>query len=369
MTPTLIQPLLNPIDIGDLKLTNRISMAPMTRGRATNTGMIPEQIQAVYYGQRASAGLIITEGTWVNKQSVGYNNVPGIFTAEQVKGWKAVTAAIHEKGGKVFSQLGHTGTFSHPDYLNGELPVAPSAINPGLTVYTPAGPQPTVTPQALTAEQIKQTVADYKKAAQNAKDAGFDGQELHVQHPSIISQFLSDNLNRRTDEYGGTIENKTRFLFEVLDAVKEVWGANRVSIKIWPYLSYSAIPGQPEEMLPTYSYLADRLNKYELAFLHILDHTDPSTTAEELKTRNVFAHFRTIYKGIIMGSGSFDQEKGNKLIAGGTVDLVSFGTLFIANPDLPERFKRNTTLNDGDPASYMSGEEKGYTDYSFLDTL
>lgn len=361
------QPLLAPIQIGDLKLTNRIAMSPMTRGRVNDPGLAPGELQALYYGQRASAGLIITEGTWVNKQSIGFNNVPGIFTAEQVNGWKKVTGAVHEKGGRIFLQLGHVGAVSHPDFLDGALPFGPSAVNINMNAYTPTGPQPTVVPKAMTVEEIKQTVADYKQAAQNALEAGFDGIEIHSQHPSLSSQFLSDYMNRRTDEYGGSIENKARFLFEVLDAVTAVWGENRVSIKLNPYISYVTTEGKPEETLPTYSYVANRLNDYKLAYLHILNQPDPSTTAEELAERDMYAYFRTQYKGLIMATGGFNQEKGNDLLAKGHADLVSFGTLFISNPDLSERFSRNLPLNEGDPGTYMFGDEKGYTDYAFID--
>lgn len=369
MIEIIDQPIINPIVIGELELPNRIVMAPMTRGRVANAAMIPERMQAIYYGQRASAGLIITEGTWVNEQAIGFNNVPGIFTAAQADGWKAVTTEVHEKGGKIFLQLGHVGSLSHPDFFKGELPVAPSAVNPNSTSYPPTGPQPTTVPRALSIEEIKQTVQDYKKASQYAKDAGFDGVEIHAQHPSIISQFLSNRLNTRTDEYGGTLENKSRFLLEILNEVTAVWGPKRVSVKMIPYLSYAEIPGDSEENLETYTYVANRLNDYDLAFLHILNHADPAVNAEELAARNVFGHFRAVYHGVIMASGGFNQEKANELLNENSADMVSFGTLFIANPDLPERFKRNLPLNEGRPDSYMFGNEKGYTDYAFADQI
>lgn len=362
---SLKKSLLTPLDLGSITLTSRIAMAPMTRGRAHNENHVPTALLEKYYAQRSTAGLIITEGTWTSKQAIGFMHVPGIFTTEQAEGWKRVTQAVHQKGGIIFSQLGHVGILSHPDYLNGELPAGPSAVNPGVISHTPDGPKDTVTAREMTVAEIKQTVLDYKNAAQHAKNAGFDGIELHAQSPSILSQFMSDTLNKRTDEYGGSLENKTRLLFEVLDAVTEVWGNHRISVRVNPYLNFSKDPQAPENPLPLYEYVIKKLDNYQLAFLHILDWVPPGVSKEEQEARKIYQTVRPWYKGLIMANGGLTKEKANHLISTGLVDLVSFGNLYIANPDLVQRFKDDLILNEGDPATFITGDEKGYVDYPF----
>jgi N-ethylmaleimide reductase len=362
-----VKPLLQPIRLGALQLDNRMAMASMTRGRVKNQAIAPTALQARYYAQRASAGLILSEGTWISRQAIGYGDVPGIFTDEQVAGWQLVTEAVHGAGGKIFLQLGHAGSISHPHFNDGAIPVGPSAVNPNLAVYPATGRQPTVTPRALSKVEIRQVVLDYRLAAQNAIKAGFDGIEIHAQHPSLISQFLSDTLNRRSDAYGGSIPNKARFLFEVLEAVLEVWGSKRVSVRINPFLSYSGNVAEPEPTLPTYAYVAERLNAYDLAFLHLMDRPEPGVPAEVYRQRKVFETFRPLYKGLVMANGGLTPQTANELIRSGTADLVSFGTLYIANPDLVYRFVHGLPLAAPDPATYFTGDENGYTDYPAID--
>ena len=359
------QPLLEEYQIGDLKLKNRVVMASLTRGRATNAGLVPTHLMAEYYAQRASAGLILSEGTWVNPQSIGFINVPGIYTREQIEGWKLVTKAVHDKGGLIFSQLGHIGSASHPDFFNGELPAGPSAINPQTKSFTPEGFKDTLTPRELTVAEIRQTVQDYKQAAKNAKEAGFDGIEIHAIVGMLIPQFLSLGTNKRTDEYGGSIENRARIIFEILDAIMEVWDSTRVAIKFMPAaLSNVGIVLPDEDTIPLYQYILKKLNDYNLAYLHIVGPAEDltGTPVEPLQT-DYFSHFRHHYKGRLMANLGFTQESGNAILKEGTADLVSFGAPFIANPDLPKRFRDNLPLSEGNRDTYYSGGENGYTDY------
>ncbi|CAM4011285.1 N-ethylmaleimide reductase [Pedobacter westerhofensis] len=360
------QPLLEEYQIGDLKLKNRVVMASLTRGRATNAGLVPTPLMAEYYAQRASAGLILSEGTWMNAQSIGFTNVPGIYTKEQVEGWKLVTKAVHDKAGLIFSQLGHIGSASHPDFFNGELPVGPSAINPQTRSFTPEGFKDSLTPRELSIADIKRTIEDYRQAAQNAKDAGFDGVEVHAIAGMLIPQFLSAATNQRTDEYGGSIEKRARIVFDILDAITEVWDSSRVAIKFMPVaLSSVGIMTPDEETIPTFQYILKKLSGYNLAFLHIAGPAEDLTgTAVEALQDNYFSHFRRNYSGRLMANLGFTQESGNAILKEGTADLVSFGAAFIANPDLAERFEHHLPLSESDRDTYYAGGEKGYTDYS-----
>ncbi|GAB2698658.1 alkene reductase [Mucilaginibacter koreensis] len=361
----IAHPLLAEYQLGDLKLKNRVVMASMTRGRATNAGLVPTPLMAEYYAQRASAGLILSEGTWVNSKSIGFINVPGIYTQEQVDGWKLVTQAVHDKGGLIFSQLGHIGSASHPDHLNGELPAGPSAINPQARSFTPEGFKETLTPREMTVAEIKQTVQDYKQAAQNAKAAGFDGVEVHAQSGMLIPQFLSLAVNHRTDEYGGSIENRARIVFEILDAITEVWDSTRVAIKFTPVaISSVGIVTPDEETIPMYQYILKKLNDYNLAYLHIAGPADDlSGTPWEVLLDNYFSHFRRNYNGRLMANLGFTQESANQILEEGNADLVSFGIPFIANPDLVERFMYHLPLSESNRETYYTGGESGYTDY------
>ncbi|PWB24119.1 alkene reductase [Flavobacterium sp. HTF] len=359
------QILLEEYQLGDLKLKNRMVMSSLTRGRAANKGLVPTSLMAEYYAQRASAGLILSEGTWVSSKSIGFINVPGIYTPEQIEGWKMVTKAVHDKGGLIFSQLGHIGSASHPDFFDGELPVGPSAINPQTRSYTPEGFKDSLTPREFTVPEIKQTIQDYKKAAQNAKLAGFDGIEIHAQAGMLIPQFLSLATNVRTDEYGGSIENRSKIIFEILDAVLEVWDSTRVAIKFTPAaISNVGIMCPDEQTIPTFQYILKKLNDYDLAYLHIVGPAEDLTgTAVEILQDNYFSHFRNNYSGRLMVNLGFTQESANAILSDGTADLVSFGVPFIANPDLAERFRYNLPLSNSNPATYYVDGEDGYTNY------
>jgi len=362
--------LLEEYQLGDLKLKNRVIMAPMTRGRATNPNLIPTPLMAKYYAQRASAGLIITEGTWVSSKSIGFINVPGIYTEKQVEGWKLVTKAVHDKGGLIFSQLGHIGSATHPDHLNGDLPAGPSAINPESQSFTPQGFKDTLTPREFTVDEIKQTIQDYKQASQNAKNAGFDGIEVHAQAGMLIPQFLSLATNERSDEYGGSIENRARIIFEILDEIIKVWDSTRVAIRFTPVIyNHVGIVVPDEETIPMFQYIMKKLNDYNLAFVHIVGPTlDLSTTPVAALQNDYYSHFRYHYSGRVMANQGFTQETANTILNEDKADLVSFGQLFIANPDLVERFKYKLPLSEPNLDTYYTGEEKGYTDYLKADS-
>lgn len=359
------QPLLQPYLSTALQLSNRIVMASLTRGRATNKELAPTELHAAYYSQRASAGLILTESAWVSEKAISFINIPGIYSEAQIKGWQLVTNAVHEQQGKIFLQIAHSGSVSHPYFFNGELPKGPSAINPQEKVFTPSGFTDTVTPDAFTLEEIKATIAAYKLAALHAKQAGFDGIELHAQLFTLVPQFLSAITNQRTDEYGGSIENRSRLLFELLDTVKEVYPANRIGVKFTPAAFNNGIIKPDEHTLPTYAYILNKLNEEDLAYVQIVGPViDLKGTVLEELSDNFFGYFRKLYKGTLMANAGFDQESANALIASGQADLVSFGKHYIANPDLKERFEYNVPLAVADQNTYYAGEEKGYTDYT-----
>lgn len=358
------QPLFAAFQLGDLELQNRVIMSSLTRARATNSELAPTALMATYYAQRASAGLIIAESTWVSAKAVGFIHVPGIFTQAQVKGWKEVTKAVHAKGGKIFLQMAHSGAASHPDFFEGDIPRGPSAINPQLTTYTPTGPKDTVTPVAFTTAEIRETIDDYRKAAVNAKAAGFDGVELHAQIFALIPQFLSVATNQRTDEYGGSIENRARLLFEILDALKQVWNSKRIGVKFTPTAFNPGILQPDEHTIPMYRYIMEKLNEYDLGYLHLVGPaTDLTGTAIEHMQDNYFHQARDIYKGTLMANRGFTSETANKIIAADHADLVSFGMDFIANPDLVKRLANNLPLAKPDTTTFYAGAEKGYTDY------
>ena len=362
----MAQPLLKPITLHDLKLDNRVIMAPMTRSRADNPGNVPTDLMATYYAQRAGAGLIISEGSQISKQGVGYINTPGIHSPEQVQGWKKVTRAVHREEGKIFLQLWHVGRMSHPDFHDGELPVAPSALNPNAKSFTPQGFKDTVTPRALTVEEIKQIVQDFRNAAQNAMEAGFDGVEIHASNGYLLAQFFVSTANIRTDEYGGSIENRARILFEVLDAVQEVVPIERVGVRLNPSLHEAFGITLNEDTIPTYDYIIKKLNDYKLAYLHL---SEPFTDVSEVPHAepHIAKRYRPMYRGNLMINGGFTQEKGNGVIEAGEADMVSYGTLFISNPDLPQRFAQNAELQEPDKNTYYTPGPEGYIDYPSLD--
>lgn len=356
------QQLLTPYN-KNLTLKNRVVMAPMTRSRANNEGHVPtDDLHGLYYEQRASAGLIITEGSQVSTAAVGYINTPGIYTDEQVEGWKKVTKRVHDKDGKIYIQLWHVGRMSHPDFHNGELPLSASAINPNSKSFTPEGFKDTVTPKAMTIEDIKTTVKDFQNAAANAVKAGFDGVEIHSSNGYLFHQFFNGTSNVRTDEYGGSIENKCRFFFEVLDAIKEVMPQENIGARFNPSLNGVFGMTMDEETIPTFEYIIKKLNDYNLAYIHLSEpFTDVSAIPYAVK--EIAKHFRPLYNGTLMINSNFDQEKGNKVIEEGNADLVAYGKLYISNPDLVARFENNLEMAAWDQDTFYTTGAKGYTDY------
>lgn len=358
------QALLEPYKLtNDITLKNRLVMAPMTRSRADNPDKVPTQdLEATYYAQRASAGLIITEGSQVSEEAVGYVNTPGIYNEKQVEGWKAVTKNVHDAGGKIFIQLWHVGRISHPDFHNGNLPLAPSAINPNAQAYTPEGFKDTVTPQAMTQADIDRTIAHFKQAAKNAMDAGFDGVEIHSSNGYLFHQFFSETSNTRTDAYGGSKENRARFFFEVLDAIKSVMPENRIGARFNPSLHGIFGMTLDAETIPTFDYILTKLNDYNLAYVHL---SEPFTDVSEVPhaETDIAKRYRPIYKGTLMINSNFNQETGNQVIENGHADLVAFGKPFISNPDLVERFENHLEIAEWDADTFYVPGKKGYTDY------
>ena len=356
--------LFTPFQLGDILLPNRIIMASMTRARATNSAIVPTDLHAAYYTQRVSAGLILSESAWVSKNAIGFPNIPGIFTAEQTQAWKKITKAVHQENGRIFVQLSHIGAVSHPDYFNGELPLGPSAINPGEKSFTPHGFKDTVTPRAYTIEQIRDTIEEYHQAAINAKAAGFDGLELHAQLFTLIPQFLSAATNQRTDEYGGSITNRSRILFEILNVLIKVFPGKKVAVKFTPAAFNPGIIRPDENTIADYEYLLHQLNEYDIAFLEIVGPAGTLTGTPIASWEDqYYSFFRNNYKGTIVANLGFNYDSGNKIIADGLADLVSFATPFIANPDLVNRFAHALPLAVADQTTYYTGGEKGFTDY------
>ncbi|MGH8272967.1 MAG: alkene reductase [Gammaproteobacteria bacterium] len=355
------RPLLAPVKLGPYTLPNRIVMAPMTRARADNRKRAPTNLHVEYYVQRADAGLVVTEASQISPQGVGYAFTPGIHSRAQVKGWKRVTEAVHERGGHIFLQLWHVGRVSHPDFHHGRLPVAPSAINPGVEVFTPQGRKQTVTPRALTTHEVGKVVRDYVRAAGNAIGAGFDGVELHGANGYLIEQFLRDSANRRTDRYGGSIANRARFLFEVVQGVADKVGSERLGVRLSP-ANVSNIRAD-SETANLYDFVVSVLSGYDLAYLHIVEAQGDNPPLTDDPEESVIARYRTVYRGTLIANGGYDRERGNAAIADGEADLVAYGKPFIANPDLPRRFHHKTELAISDRASLYGGGAEGYVDY------
>ena len=338
-------------------------MAPMTRSRADNDGKVAtDDLQGLYYEQRASAGLLITEGSQVSEKAVGYINTPGIYTDAQVEGWKTVTKRVHDKGGKIFIQLWHVGRMSHPNFHNGELPVSASALNPNAKSFTSEGFKDTVTPKEMTIEDIKTTVKDFQHAAANAIKAGFDGVEIHSSNGYLFQQFFNGCSNKRTDDYGGSFENRARFFFEVVDAIKAVIPQEKIGVRFNPSLHGMFGITLDEDTIPTFEYIIKKLNDYNLAYVHL---SEPFTDVSEVPfaVTEIAKHFRPLYNGTLMINTAFDQDKGNKIIEAGEADLVAYGKPFISNPDLVERFENNLELAEWDQDTFYTTGEKGYTDY------
>lgn len=359
--------LLSPFQLGPYELPNRIVMAPLTRNRA-GKGNVPQAINATYYAQRASAGLIISEATQVSPQGQGYPLTPGIHSPEQVEGWKAVTKAVHENGGLMFLQLWHVGRISHPDLQpNGALPVAPSAIAPAELASTFEGEKPSVTPRALDLNEIPGIVEQYRQGAENALAAGFDGVEVHSANGYLLDQFLQDNTNHRTDEYGGSIENRARLLLEVLEAVTQVWGAERVGVRLSPSGTFNSMGDSNPEAL--FTYVVKALNRFGLAYLHLIEpRVNGNVTLDDDSTHMTSAFFRPLFEGALMSAGGFDRARGEAFLEAGDADLIAYGRLFISNPDLPRRFAVDAPLTPWDRDTFYGGTEKGYTDYPALES-
>ncbi|MBW4564933.1 MAG: alkene reductase [Mojavia pulchra JT2-VF2] len=354
--------LLSPATLGTLELPNRMIMAPLTRCRAGN-GYVPQPINATYYAQRASAGLIISEATQVAPNGIGYPNTPGIYTSEQVEGWKQVTNAVHAQGGRIFLQLWHAGRVAHPSLLPpNEILIAPSAIPANCMADTALGQQPHVTPRALALEEIPPIVSQFQQGARNALAAGFDGVEIHSANGYLLDQFLQDNSNQRSDEYGGSVENRTRLLLEVVQAVVEVWGQTKVGVRLSPSSSFNDM--RDSNPTATFSYVADVLNQFGLAYLHVIEPRIQGnvTIADEGKGLDT-KFFRSIFQGSMIAAGGYTRETGEAILQDNGVDFVAFGRLFLANPDLPKRFALNAPLNRHDRSTFYSSGERGYTDY------
>ncbi|MCU0534521.1 MAG: alkene reductase [Hydrococcus sp. Prado102] len=358
--------LLSPYKLGNLELSNRIVMAPLTRARA-GVERIPNALMVEYYVQRASAGLIISEATNISEQGAGWGETPGIHNDEQVKNWRMITDAVRANGGKIFLQLWHTGRASHPDFQpNGNLPVSASAIQPKGEIHTPMGKKAYVTPRALEIDEIPGIVRDYAQATRRAREAGFDGVEIHAANGYLIDQFLRDGSNQRNDAYGGSVENRARFLLEVTEAVVNAWSNDRVGVRLSPTNPYNDM--RDSNPIATFTYAAEALNQFGLVYLHVLEAL-PGHFLAAAEGDRVSPYLRQAFKGTFMVNGGYDKELGDNAIASGEADLVAYGIPFIANPDLPERFAKNASLNEPDPTTFYAPGAKGYTDYPTLKQL
>ena len=357
-------PLLSSFTSDALHLPNRVCMAPMTRGRADNGGHVPNEMMATYYAQRASAGLIITEGTHISPRANGWENVPGIYTEDQVAGWRRVTEAVHQAGGHIFCQLWHQGRMSVPELQpEGKVPLAPSAMTAkGVAGYLNGGYQPGPMPEEMSGDDIKQAVEEFRQAAVNALAAGFDGVEIHGANGYLVQQFLTAQANQRTDEYGGTIANRARLLFEVIEAVQNAIPAERVGLRMSPSMSGMQGINIDDQTAPTFDYVVSRLKDYKLAYLHLLQPMHP-VDGIPYAVVDVAKHYRPIYKGTLMINKGYTFETGNAVIEKSLADLVSFGTPFISNPDLVERFRTGAALSEPDKATFYTPGSKGYVDY------
>ena len=347
--------LLDPITLGDLRLPNRVILAPLTRSRASE-GRVPNDLMRDYYVQRAGAGLILTEATAVTPQGVGYADTPGLWSDTQVAGWRKITDAVHAAGGRIFAQLWHVGRISDPIFLNGDLPVAPSAIAPAGHVSLVRPQRAYVTPRALELDELPGIVAAYAQGAENAKKAGFDGVELHGANGYLLDQFLQDGTNKRTDIYGGPVENRARLMLEATDAVLKVWGPGRVGMHLAPRRdSHDMSDSNPAA---TFGYVAEQLGNRGLAFIAAREAQKPDSLGPQLKKA---------FGGTYIANEGFTQESAEAIIAAGNADAVAFGKLFIANPDLPKRFALGAKLNDWDASTFYGVGAKGYTDYPALE--
>lgn len=375
------RPLLRPAVLGDLRLPNRVVMAPVTRCRAVNEDLVPTDLHAAYYAQRAGAGLIITEGAWVSERAIGHVNVPGIYSERQVAAWRRVTDVVHAVGGRIMLQLWHAGAVSHPDHLGGAPPAGPSAINPREICPTPAGPKETVIPREMTTADIERTVADYGAAAAHARQAGFDGVEIAANGVHLIAQFLNPRLNRRTDRYGA---QRDRLLLEIVDAVAAAWDGRHVGVRLSPYWTVhdrsSAAPPchdypytADDDTLAAYDRLVAELNDHPVAYLHLRGPAPKATGARRTPGApampgagpdvEAIARYRKLFGGLLIANHGYGRETGNAIIEVGIADAVSFARLFIANPDLVSRFALGHAVATSDRSTHYSGGARGYADY------
>jgi len=359
--------LFEPFTLGDLQLPNRVIMAPLTRSRAKQPGDIPWELNAAYYAQRASAGLIIAEATQVSPQGKGYAFTPGIYSDEQVEGWRKVTSAVHHEGGKILLQLWHVGRISRPELQpDGQKPVAPSAIKPeGAQTFIDenSGMVDVLEPRALMTSEIPEIVEQYRRAAENAKQAGFDGVEIHGANGYLIDQFIRSKSNLRNDDYGGSIENRIRFPLMVVDAVVDVWGGQRTGIRLSPTGTFNDM--HDDDPVATFGSLATHLNERGLAFVEVVEDSFQGNEVEG-RPESIIDAIRSGFTGVYIGNGNYTADEARRRIDAGLCDLVSFGRPFISNPDLPARFRQGASLNEYDFNTFYGGDEHGYTDYPVL---
>lgn len=370
MTGHIIMKLFTPFNIGSMQLKHRVVMPPLTRMRAgANDGVLPS-LACTYYAQRASSGgLIIAEASQISRQGQGYPQTPGIYTHEQIAGWQNVVKSVKENDAFIFLQLWHVGRISHSSIQgDGKLPVAPSAIKPAGTAFTNTFERvPFETPHALDVDEIKEIVSDYRQAAENAKLAGFDGVEIHAANGYLIQQFLEDKTNKRTDLYGGSIENRSRLLFEVIDAVSSIWANDQIGVRLSPFSDVGDISDSDPEAL--YKHVITKLSAYDIGYLHLIEPQARAGLTEEVNhsaPKSIASIFRPYFSGPVIASGGFTVETAENTLAAGSADLIAFGRLFISNPDLPKRLSLNAPLNIPDRSTFYGGAERGYTDYSSL---
>lgn len=360
----------SPLKIGDLELKNRVIMAPLTRMRSKQPGNVPYELNAKYYAQRASAGLIISEATQVCQEGQGYPATPGIHSLEQVEGWKLVTDEVHKNGGKIFLQLWHVGRISHRSHQpNQQLPVAPSAIKPSGGTYSKDWKQVAFeTPRALEISEIKDVVEQFKKGALNAKNAGFDGVEVHGANGYLLDQFLQDGSNKRTDIYGGSIENRARLLLEVTDAAIEIFGNGRVGVRLSPYGTFNDM--SDSDPVKLFSYVLKELENRKVAYVHIIEPRSSGAGGSDSANENAVETaklFRNSFNGVLISAGGYNPKMAIEAVENDVADAVAFGRLFIANPDLVRRIKEQKELNKYNRATFYGGGEEGYINYQFLD--
>ena len=361
------QPLFTPVRMGDLELPNRIVMAPLTRMRAGSVDHVPTALQAEYYAQRASAGLIVAEATAISPDGFGWADTPGLRSKEQVRGWRQITDAVHAAGGRIIAQLWHTGAIAHPDVRGGTAPLSASDVNVAFETTTPTGRKPTVDPQPMSLQQIQATVADFARAARNAMDAGFDGVQVLANYLYLLAQFMNRTTNRRTDGYGGSIENRARILFEVIEAILADLPPSQVGVKLSPMNEGGPFAAN-DETLPMAEYAVRELNGYGLSHLLLMGNTTDfsGTPLAPLAGDGIFRHFRPIFRGTLIANVGMTAERGNALLESGLADMIAFGRPFIANPDLPSRLASGAPLAEIDWQTVYGAGPAGYSDYPAL---